>query len=295
LENWDLIGKKLNGELTPEESSRFDDWLRSDASHEVLWKDAQRIWNVTGEIDLSFEADTETALSKIKTIPRPEQIADRKPFFTPLRIAASLVLIVACAFLVSRFIEEKQPAVTAVVNPPVPMPVFVETKMMTMSTTDSAISFFLPDSSHIYLNKNSSLTYPENFSGSIRGVKLSGEAFFDVTPDAQKPFVIEAGNTETRVVGTSFNIREDRTTGKVEVSVVSGKVKFKAMMNADHLSEVTLLPLDKVTYTETSAIMVKHKVKASDGYWWSKNLASIRKLFNNAKKELSKPKSHRKK
>ncbi|MDQ3111195.1 MAG: FecR domain-containing protein [Bacteroidota bacterium] len=289
MENWELIGKKLNGELSPDEALRFDVWLKSDLSHEAMWNDAQRIWNTTGTLDLSFEPDIEKALSKVKSSPVTRNPGVLRNFFTPLKIAASVVLIVASAFLISQLAREKDPDLIAVHEPALPDPALVQMKIITMSTADSAVSFYLPDSSHIYLNKNSSLSYPENFTGGTREVKLTGEAFFNVTPGTKHPFVILAGNTETRVIGTSFNIKEDKITKKVEVSVVTGKVRFKANKNADHLSEVTLLPNDRATYSESSATMVKRKVKGTEDYWWKKNLDGIRKLLKNAKKGFAKP------
>lgn len=288
METWDLIGKKLSGELTPDESLRFDAWLRSDASHEEIWNQAREIWASAGTIDASFEPDTEMALQKVKTTCINADKSRSKKFFTPLRIAASILLLVIPAFLIIKFIDNKEQVIAENEAQEGP-PVFAEINLLTMTATDSAVSFFLPDSTHIYLNKNSSLTYPENFTTNVRGVKLSGEAFFEVIHNAQKPFIIEAGNTETTVTGTSFNIKEDKRSKKVVVTVVTGQVKFKAKKNSGHLSEVTLTPHDRASYSEANATLVKQKVKGSEDYWWTKNFKYIRKLFQDAKHELTKP------
>ena len=64
----------------------------------------------------------------------------------------------------------------------------------------------LPDGSKVYLNRNSTFTYRKNFGKHRRDVNLSGEAFFEIAPDASKPFIIDAGNAKIKVVGTSFNV-----------------------------------------------------------------------------------------
>ena len=82
----------------------------------------------------------------------------------------------------------------------------------------------LPDGSKIYLNRNSELSYRENFGKNKRDVKLTGEAFFEISPDAIKPFIIDAGKASVKVVGTSFNVITNNTESAVEVFVITGKV-----------------------------------------------------------------------
>ena len=57
-----------------------------------------------------------------------------------------------------------------------------------------------------------------------RDVKLTGEAFFEITPDAAKPFIIDAGKAKVRVVGTTFNVITNNSESAVEVFVKTGKV-----------------------------------------------------------------------
>jgi transmembrane sensor len=82
----------------------------------------------------------------------------------------------------------------------------------------------LPDGSKIYLNRNSELNYRENFGKRNRSVTLAGEAFFEITADASKPFIIDAGNASVKVVGTSFNVITNNSESAVEVYVKTGKV-----------------------------------------------------------------------
>jgi transmembrane sensor len=82
----------------------------------------------------------------------------------------------------------------------------------------------LSDGSKIYLNRNSELSYRANFGKQKRDMTLTGEAFFDVFPDASKPFIIDAGKASVKVIGTSFNVITENTKSAVEVFVRSGKV-----------------------------------------------------------------------
>lgn len=86
------------------------------------------------------------------------------------------------------------------------------------------IKISLPDGSKIYLNRNSRFSYRKNFGEHRRDVKLAGEAFFEISPDISKPFIIDAGKASVKVVGTSFNVITDNPESAVEVFVKTGKV-----------------------------------------------------------------------
>ncbi|MBD3631112.1 FecR family protein [Cyclobacterium sp.] len=94
----------------------------------------------------------------------------------------------------------------------------------------------LSDGSQIRLNENSEFEFPEAFLNGQRLVRLEGEAFFDITPDPDKPFIVQTGNAEIVVLGTSFNINTHQAT---EVTVASGKVK---VANRDSREQAFLQP-----------------------------------------------------
>lgn len=84
----------------------------------------------------------------------------------------------------------------------------------------------LPDSTQIRVNASSTLRFPSSFSGKSRRVELTGEAFFEVAADAQRPFMVQSGGGEVTVLGTAFNIRAYNT-GAGSVSLINGGVKVR--------------------------------------------------------------------
>ena len=92
-----------------------------------------------------------------------------------------------------------------------------------INTQGRPVRCLLPDSSIVYLGAGSKLKYPQQFSSSERTIQLQGEAFFEVTPHAQQPFMVYAGSTRTQVLGTSFKVYAFAGE-KVEVAVATGKV-----------------------------------------------------------------------
>ncbi|WP_428235112.1 FecR family protein [Gracilimonas sp.] len=92
-------------------------------------------------------------------------------------------------------------------------------------------TFRFNDGSVITLNGGSTLRYPEQFSPQTREVYLEGEAFFDIAPDQNRPFIVHVGNTTTRVLGTSFNIKAYSNDEKIQVTVIEGKVGVSGKPN----------------------------------------------------------------
>ncbi len=102
-------------------------------------------------------------------------------------------------------------------------------KVTVASTMDQKnIEVLLTDGSKVYLNRGSRLVYPESFGHNNRKVTLKGEAYFDIAPDASRPFIIDAGNARVRVLGTSFNVITDNGNNEVEVLVTTGTVMLSS-------------------------------------------------------------------
>jgi ferric-dicitrate binding protein FerR (iron transport regulator) len=105
------------------------------------------------------------------------------------------------------------------------------------------VSLTLSDGTKVWLNSESSLRYPASFaSTAFREVEITGEAYFEVTHDATKPFHVKKGETDVTVLGTHFNVNayddEDalRVTlleGSVNVSNNAGSVKIKPGQQAE--------------------------------------------------------------
>lgn len=93
------------------------------------------------------------------------------------------------------------------------------------------LNYTLPDGTVVHLNGESSLKYPKHFSDSSRVLEFSGEAYFTVTKDANRPFIVHSAQTTTQVLGTSFNLKAYPGEEETAIVVTEGKVSFsdKAM------------------------------------------------------------------
>lgn len=84
----------------------------------------------------------------------------------------------------------------------------------------------LPDGTEVWLNANSKIVYDDHFNQSARHVKLTGEAYFKVAKDENKPFIIQAGGLKVKVLGTVFNVRSYPDESNIETTLVSGSVEI---------------------------------------------------------------------
>jgi transmembrane sensor len=112
----------------------------------------------------------------------------------------------------------------------------------------------LSDGSRVLLNAASSLRFPVVFNKAFREVILSGEAYFEVTKDKVKPFLVTAGGAQVKVLGTHFNVNAYSGDSSVATTLLEGSVNFKA----DEEHSVRLLPGEQgVVSIGKSAIIVK--------------------------------------
>lgn len=105
----------------------------------------------------------------------------------------------------------------------------------------------LGDGTKVWINSVSELEFPSRFTGNIREVKLSGEAYFEVASDAQRPFYVRVGDEKIRVLGTAFNVAAYREEGETAVALLSGKVSFEVKTKAYVLTPGEIATLDQTS------------------------------------------------
>ena len=124
----------------------------------------------------------------------------------------------------------------------------------------------LNDGSTVTLEPNSELRYPTAFDGATREVFLTGEAFFDVAKNPEKPFLVQTAAFTTKVLGTQFRVNARETNPSETVSVLSGKVsvfaKTNALTDASLTDGIVLIPNQKAVFVKAQERLVKTLVDA---------------------------------
>ena len=104
--------------------------------------------------------------------------------------------------------------------------IFFSHQTILKESGDTMVQLDLPDGSQVWLNHHSRIAYQDDFNSDTRTVTLTGEAFFEVKQDRQKPFIIETNNARIKVLGTSFNVRAYEETNKYRSFCCYGPCEF---------------------------------------------------------------------
>ncbi len=207
-----LKSKLLNGGCSKKELEELYFLFDQYGSPEEMEILMERKWEAKNNFKLK-EKDADYIYAQIKkSIPRTHRTFNfNLSRLQVSRIAATIILLAVFGWAFSGYLFEKD--------------IVPEVKMITRhAEKGQKLKFTLPDGSMVNLNSTSSITYPEVFSDNIRSIKLEGEAFFNVTKNPEKPFIVESNGLLTIVLGTSFNIRAFRD-NPVEVTVATGIVR----------------------------------------------------------------------
>lgn len=131
----------------------------------------------------------------------------------------------------------------------------------------SVLRIPLSDGSEVALQPSSKIILAKDYGKSSRELQLKGEAFFQVNPDAERPFVVYSNELTTKVLGTSFNIRAYEDAGEITVAVKTGRVSVYTNgektegANASNYHEVILTPNQKVVYHRDREVVLKQLVE----------------------------------
>lgn len=240
----DLLVKYLVGEATPAEAEAIQNWIAASPANRQEYDNFKLIWDESQHIASTKNVDEDAAYLRLQkrlnntapTTTQPAQVRKMKTSWW-IGIAASLLLVCTVAWLtISHYYDNKAIAF-----------VKINSEAQTRAQT-------LPDGSVITLNSHSTLIYPEKFTGKIRPVTMQGEAFFKVTPDKTKPFIIKVNGVTVRVVGTSFNVKS--RDGKTQVIVETGIVNV-----SEKTKNINLNPGEKVLVTKKDGLLAKESIK----------------------------------
>ena len=210
----------LNGRLSPSELEEFKMWLEESPDNLRDFQEYQKIWLGSSQIfpDGSFSPDK--GWSRIESeISRKshrhkyiERHKIRMLYIKAARVAAIFLAVFAFGATVSWLIFSSLYPIPASLTCEVSVPAGSRSRIV------------LPDSSIVWLNAGSTISYSNDFSRSGRYVKLEGEAHFDVVSNPRKPFIVETSHLNVKATGTTFNIKAYPDDEEILATLVEGEL-----------------------------------------------------------------------
>ncbi len=257
-----LIYKKLKKELSPTEQKSLEGWTAAQPENAQLQQQIEENWQLSKKIlpPISVDAKKDfqgfkkrmqahkTANAPQEAIVRPINSWRRK-----LSIAAAIAIPLLAAWWI--FQPSNVPMTLAQTS-------MGETKAIQLS-----------DGTTINLNENSQLRYPTAFTGGKRQVELTGEAYFEVESDPNRPFEVMMEETKVRVLGTVFNIRHLAGEKETKVSVEEGKVELSSLT----IDKSVILTKNEVgVYNSSTQQLTENKVNNKNASAWKSKILSYK-------------------
>jgi len=218
-DNDNLIAQWLSGELPDDRKQQLDSQIKLHSEKEDELKTLKAVWDLTGNLDGQTGDDFEIRWERISQATKNQQSI--RLYY---KMAASFVAVIVISTVVALWIRAGQ--------------IVVSTPNATTKTV------MLPDNSSVVINSASTFQYNPRVWFLRRTVYLQGEAFFKVVNNGA-PFVVSTDLADTRVLGTSFNVKERNE--RILVACLSGKVEVSLQAN-DNVS----VELEKGSQCESS-------------------------------------------
>ncbi len=251
--NKELLNKYLNNNCTEQE---FDDvvrWINENALDEESRAMNFELWNTIEEPKEKNNTELYNKLfDKIRQKIQPERsgkIIFLKQASTWLSRVAVILFIpllgVVFYLLTARNFQNKELGALKVDS------------LEIISPIGSRTVVELSDGSVVYLNYGSSMKYPAIFSGKKREVNLSGEGYFKVAPNSDRPFTVKTGKLNITALGTEFNVCAYKGTGLISTTLVNGKVQLEKIVGGTELEKIGIMvPGQHVAYYPESEKMI---------------------------------------
>lgn len=266
MEIQDLIVKYFTNTSSKSENQRLLKLISEDSENEALFKDYVTYWNtpkdnqkVNDRFDSShaynnfinqIEETAQSTNKRIKSDKKVVSILRKKSISSTIwfKVAAGLIVLFGMFFMFSQLNKEE-------------MTIYA-------NDTKSVKEIILPDGTHVFLNRNAKLQAPVAFNGDTRNVIAEGEMFFNVQKNPDKPFIINCGDVDVKVLGTSFSVKTD-IVKNVEVIVETGKVE---VANKTTNLKYELVPGMKAVFSKSENTVVVGQNKDINYNSWQTGL-----------------------
>lgn len=243
--NKELLHIYFKGEATPEEEKQILDWAEASPENYREYLQERKIWNA---ILVGYHPSASTG-----------ELAQVKSFafnlWKAIGIAASVALLISLSWTFLTIADRKPEHLQAVLVP-----------------AGQRVKLVLEDGTKVWLNSNSSFTYPTSFGSKAREVELNGEGFFEVAKDTRKPFVVKTKKYDVKVLGTTFNVYAyDHEASTFETSLLSGSVNVLSKENKNN--PIILKANEKVI--EVNGLLHKEAIDNLDRFRWKDGLICL--------------------
>lgn len=246
----ELLVRYCEGKVSEEEAAYVKRWMKVSDENRRMAQRINRLCLAADTLELEESLDVAQAFKKVQNynIVRRLRLAGRW-----MQKAAAVLLIPVLALYLVQLYDQRHEEVQLV-------------EVHTRPGMSSSLT--LPDGTLVYLNSSSSLTYPASFNGSTRSVSLKGEAYFEVSKDPDRRFIVSTPHdTHVEVLGTHFNLEAYEESNHVMATLLEGKISFAYRIKGKG-KNIILNPGNKVIYDAgTNRVQLLRTTGMSETGW----------------------------
>ena len=229
----ELLPRYCEGVATEEERLQVEMWMSESDENRRMAKQIHALYLATDTVNVMKKVDTEKALLKVKSRMSGNR-HKRTMWWQWTQRAAAILFIPLLVALMLQYWGGNEQELAQI------MEVKTNPGMMTSLT--------LPDGTLVYLNSESTLSYPSRFDNDTRNVTLQGEAYFEVAKNPEKKFIVSTSHqSQIEVLGTHFNVEAYEKEARISATLVEGKIGFIYKSN-DVSKKVLMDPGQKLVY-----------------------------------------------
>jgi len=244
---WKLLDKYFKKQISAADQQLLDNWVAESEEHALLFQEIEADLNAGLPSPGSFNKDTYQVwneMSEEYDIPRYFSM----PLIKLYRLAAAIMIPLFLVGGLGGFFISKGYLKNIADN----------TFTTVYSPGGQKTKVTLPDKSIVWLNAKTTLRYATAFNDKQRNVYIDGEAFFDVTHDSERPFIVKTAVFNIKVYGTTFNVKAYKEEGVIEATLVKGKITIQGLKIAGREnSEIIVHPNETFRYVKDLATYKK--------------------------------------
>lgn len=258
-----LIVSYLTGSITESDLDRLHEWINMSTENRRNFNELKDSWILSGGKNRDSYTYTEESWNKFSQKIAFDRLKtglgfrnrEKVNFRKYLKLAASWLLIFGLGSAVTWCISGRyKGSLVAIGN-----------RTIEISTPLGARSMIImPDSTQIWLNAGTKITYNEDYGQQTRTLNLRGEAYFKVAKDNQHPFFVNTQGIVVRALGTRFNVKAYPEEKTISATLEEGKIDVRIFSRTDKNERVLLNPKDKLIYHKETNETEKYTESAED-------------------------------
>lgn len=251
----DILLRYVAESVSLNEKQQVETWAKENETNEQLLMNIARLYYAQQRLERIQLRDVNAAYRKLE---RRMTRKKRHALVRRIGAAAAVLLLLVGSYGIVQYLIRSTPDTTTITL---------------RSNPEKRVEYLLPDGTVVYLNANSSLIFPVEYSSGERRVVLSGEACFNVAHNPDIPFIVSTGDNrvDIKVSGTVFNLQAYPNDSVIQTTLMEGNIDMLIRKENGESENLSVKPLEQISFNTHSQHVHKDRIGYSGNIAWMDN------------------------